>query len=95
MKEQQRREFEAQLERANYRAAYELLNDPKKVLLRSFYENHFDEIEDILRYTKPRMTLEEYKALDPTMASELYEDRLFVYQVNLAIVDGVLTKDNF
>lgn len=93
MSEKQLREFEEQLAHSDTRIVKELLEEPKWASIRAFYENHYDEICDLLKFCKLREVLEDICSLDPSMNSELCENSLFVYQINLAIKNGVLTKD--
>ena len=65
------------------------------VMLRSFYETYFEEIVKLLRVRNPRLVLEDYNYLEPSLRSLFSEHHLFVYQVNLAIRDGALRKDMF
>ncbi len=72
-----------------------LLNDAERGWLRVFYETHFDEIVELLRVRNPRLVLEDYHSLEPSLKSLLSKHHLFLYQVNLTIQDGVLRKDMF
>lgn len=87
-------EFEAQLRRDDLHTVQELLTNPEKESLRRFYEEHFDEIEAlIVNCRSMRTVLEDLYALDPAMRPVLSSDHLFVYMVNTAIQNGVLTKN--
>ena len=89
-------EFEAQLHRNDLQTVNELLNNPEKEVLKQFYEFHFDEIVAlIVKCRDLRLVLGDLYLLDSTMIPILSEDNLFVYMVNVAIQNGVLTKRSF
>jgi len=73
----------------------QLLNDVEWEWLCEFYETHFDEIVELLRMRSPRLMLEDFYSLEPSLKSRLSENHLYVYQVNLAIQDGLLSQDMF
>lgn len=86
-------EFEAQLRRDDLHTVQELLTNPEKESLRRFYEEHFDEIEALIANCRSmRTVLEDLYALDSVMEPMLSSDHLFVYMINVAIKNGVLTK---
>lgn len=89
-------EFATQLHRDDLRTVNELLNNPEKEALKQFYCDHFDEIVDLISKCRSlRNVIEDFYALAPELQSVLSEDFLFVYMVNTAIQNGVLTKDSF
>jgi len=89
-------EFAAQLHRDDLRTVSELLNNPDKEAIKQFYFEHFDEIVDLISKCRNlRSVIEDFYALAPELQSLLSVDNLFVYMVNTAIQNGVLTKDCF
>ena len=89
-------EFEKQLIRDDERVVHELLHNPEKAIIRDFYDAWFDEISVLIANSRSlRTVIEDICALEPKMAPYLMEESLFVYQVNVAIHDGVLSKDSF
>lgn len=92
-------EFEEQLQRNNQQVVDDLLNDQQWSILRDFYKNHFDEIEELLRIRRnSRMVIEDFYSLEPALKPFLNANSdgfLFAYQVNEAIKGGYLTQDMF
>lgn len=89
-------EFEAQLHHNDLQTVNELLNNLEKEVLKQFYEFHFDEIVALIAKCRDlRLVLGDLYLLDSTMIPILSEDNLFVYMVNVAIQNGVLTKSSF
>lgn len=91
-----REEFEKQLKHDDERVVHELLHDPDKVMLRNFYEARFDEISALIANCRnTRIVIEDICNLESEMQSLLMENFLFVKQVNDAIKNGVLKKEQF
>ena len=89
-------EFEEQLHRDDLQTVKELMNNPEKEALKQFYEYHFNEITDLIANCKSiRTVIEDICNLEPNMSPLLMADSLFVYTVNVAIKNGVLTKNSF
>ncbi len=89
-------EFEKQLEKDDERVVDELLHNHDKAVFRDFYEAWFDEISALIaNCTSLRTVIEDICNLEPEMQNLLMEDHLFVYMVNVAIKNGVLTKEQF
>lgn len=87
-------EFREQLERNDWETVGELVNNPEWEWLKSFYAAHFNEIEGLVKNCRSlRTVIEDICSLEPALGSRLIENNLFVYQVNLAIQNGVLRED--
>ena len=90
-----RQEYEAQLARDDERVVNELLNNPEWGWLKEFYQKHWDNVCQVLNGDNLRTVVEDYGHMEPTLASNLVVNLLFVYQVNLAIYHGAMTKERF
>lgn len=88
-------EFARQLERDSNRISRELLTNPEWEWLRNFYESHFEEVSSLLRYGNPRLVIEDFFHLEPSLQSLLSEHYMFLYQVNCAIKEGTLRRNMF
>lgn len=88
-------EFARQLEYDSNRISRELLDNPKWKRIRDFYETHFDEISDLLRFGNPRQVIEFFYHLEPSLQPMLSEHFMFLCQVNRAIKDGTLKRSMF
>lgn len=91
-----REDFEKQLKHDDERVVHELLHDPDKTMLRDFYYARFNEIKKLIANCRnTRNVIEDICNLEPEMQSLLIENFLFVKQVNDAIKNGVLIKEQF
>jgi len=89
-------EFQDQLKNSRERDKKEFLTSPKFAEIRTLYRGNFEKITELIRRYGRRQAIEDIANLaETTFRPSIYENLLFLQEINGAIRDQDLTLDDF